>query len=57
VSFLAEDPTSRLRSGWRGELLGDGIAALVSGRAALTFDPGDGSHRGGLRLVGLDPVR
>lgn len=57
VSFLSDDPDSRLRSGWRAELLGDGIAALVSGRAALTFEPGDRSHRGGLRLVGIDPVR
>lgn len=39
VSFLREDPQARLASGWRGTLLGDGIKALVSGKAGLTFDP------------------
>ena len=48
VSFLARDPDARLARGWRGELLGDGLNRLIEGRAALTFDRGDG-----LRLVDL----
>ncbi|MEM1334559.1 MAG: HRDC domain-containing protein [Actinomycetota bacterium] len=39
ISLLREDDDARLASGWRAELLGDGIRALVSGRAGLTFDP------------------
>ena len=39
VSLLRDDPDARLASGWRSELLGDGIRQLVSGRAGLTFDP------------------
>lgn len=39
VSFLREDDGARLASGWRATLLGDGITALVSGEAGLTFDP------------------
>ena len=39
VSFLKEDEDARLASGWRNELLGSGIRALVSGQAGLTFDP------------------
>ena len=46
VAFLRDDPAARLRSGWRAELLGDGITRLMEGRAALTFD-----GRGSLRLV------
>lgn len=46
VAFLAGDPSSRLASGWRSELLGDGIERLVRGHAALTFD-----RSKGLRLV------
>lgn len=46
IAFLSEDPTARLASGWRNELLGAGIERLVAGRAALTFDRG-----AGLRLV------
>jgi ribonuclease D len=49
VSLLRGDPAARLASGWRHELLGDGIRRLVEGRAALTFD-----GRGGLRLVPVD---
>jgi ribonuclease D len=49
VSLLRRDPAARLASGWRHELLGDGIRRLVEGRAALTFD-----GRGGLRLVPVD---
>lgn len=51
VSLLSGDPESRLASGWRAELLGDGIRSLVEGRAALTFD-----RSGGLRLVAIDAV-
>jgi ribonuclease D len=51
VSLLSGDPASRLASGWRAELLGDGIRSLVEGRAGLTFN---GS--GGLRLVSVDAV-
>ncbi|MEL6891928.1 MAG: HRDC domain-containing protein, partial [Actinomycetota bacterium] len=39
VSFLREDDDARLATGWRSELLGSGIRALVSGEAGLTFDP------------------
>ena len=39
VSFLRDDDDARLASGWRAELLGQGIRDLVSGRAGLTFDP------------------
>lgn len=46
VSFLGGGPDARLRSGWRAELLGDGITRLMEGRAGLTFD-----GRGSLRLV------
>lgn len=49
VSLLRGDPGARLATGWRHELLGDGIRRLVEGRAALTFD-----GRGGLRLVPVD---
>lgn len=46
AAFLRGDDDARLASGWRAELLGDGIAALVGGRAGLTFD---GSGR--LKLI------
>jgi len=42
ISFLAGDPDARLAHGWRTEMLGDGLNRLVEGRAALTFDRGDG---------------
>jgi ribonuclease D len=42
ISFLAGDPEARLAHGWRTEMLGDGLNRLVEGRAALTFDRGDG---------------
>jgi ribonuclease D len=48
VAFLARDPDARLARGWRAALLGEGLDRLVQGRAALTFDRGDG-----LRLVDL----
>lgn len=48
VEFLASDPDARLAKGWRSEVLGDAIHRLVDGRAALTFDKGEG-----LRLVDI----
>jgi ribonuclease D len=48
VSALSGDASSRLRRGWRKELLGAGIEELVSGRAGLTFVAGHG-----LRLVSV----
>lgn len=39
VALLRDDDDARLASGWRAELLGQGIRDLVSGRAGLTFDP------------------
>lgn len=39
VALLRDDDDARLASGWREELLGQGIRDLVSGRAGLTFDP------------------
>ncbi len=50
VALLSGQPDARLARGWRAELLGDGIRALVAGRAGLTFDA-----EGGLRLVEVDP--
>ena len=41
-SLLAGDPTSRLLTGWRNELVGERIRRLVEGDAALAFD-GDGN--------------
>ncbi|MDQ3176868.1 MAG: HRDC domain-containing protein, partial [Actinomycetota bacterium] len=38
VELLSAPESSRLRAGWRAELLGDGVADLVSGRSGLTFD-------------------
>lgn len=46
VALLRGDPAARLASGWRAELLGDGIRRLVDGHAGLTFD-----GKGGLRLI------
>ena len=46
VAVLRNDPQARLASGWRAELLGDDIARLVDGRAAITFD-----GQGGLKLI------
>jgi ribonuclease D len=48
VAFLARDPEARLAHGWRAEMLGDGLNSLIEGRAALTFDRGDG-----LKLVAI----
>ncbi len=46
VALLRGDHDARLASGWRGELLGEGIRRLVAGEAALTFD-----GHGGLNLI------
>jgi ribonuclease D len=46
IDLLAEVPGARLAQGWRGELVGDGITRLVSGRAALAF-----AGNGVLRLL------
>jgi ribonuclease D len=56
VALLSGDPSARLARGWRAELLGDDIRALVQGSAALTFVPGVDRRPGGLRLVRSDPV-
>jgi ribonuclease D len=39
VAFLRGDEGARLGTGWRNELVGDGIRRLVGGEAGLTFDP------------------
>jgi ribonuclease D len=49
VAFLARDADARLAHGWRAQLLGEALERLLAGRAALTFDRGDG-----LRLVDLE---
>ncbi len=46
VALLRGDEDARLATGWRGELLGEGIRRLVAGEAALTFD-----GHGGLNLI------
>ncbi len=46
VAFLRGDVDARLATGWRHDLLGDGIRKLVAGKAALTFD-----GKGGLSLI------
>lgn len=38
VHFLRDDGSSRLASGWRHEMVGSAIAALVGGDAALAFE-------------------
>ena len=37
-AFLRDPATSRLGSGWRGELVGDRVRRLVSGEAGIAFD-------------------
>jgi ribonuclease D len=46
IAILRDDPDARLANGWRAELLGDDIARLVDGHAAITFD-----GQGSLRLI------
>lgn len=48
VAFLRGDDDARLASGWRADLVGDGIRALVGGEAGLTFD-----GEGRLRLISV----
>jgi len=49
VALLRGDANARLATGWRHDLLGDGIRRLVEGRAGLTFD-----GKGGLRLIAVE---
>jgi ribonuclease D len=44
-AFLADDPSARLASGWRRDLLGDPVRRLLAGEFALAFD-----GNGGLEL-------
>lgn len=44
VAFLRGDDDARLGTGWRNDLVGDGIRRLVGGEAGLTFD-GEGRLR------------
>ncbi|HUF97061.1 MAG TPA: HRDC domain-containing protein [Ilumatobacter sp.] len=48
IELLSGDEGARLRTGWRAELLGDGVKRLLAGSAGLTFD-----RQGGLRLVDI----
>lgn len=48
VAFLRGDDDARLASGWRADLVGDGIRRLVGGEAGLTFD-----GEGRLRLIAV----
>jgi hypothetical protein len=48
VALLRGDPDARLATGWRADLLGDGITRLMDGRSGMTFD-----GRGSLKLVDL----
>jgi len=57
IALLSGDPAARLASGWRAELLGDDIQALVSGNASLTFVPSEHSRPAGLRLLRSDQVQ
>lgn len=59
VGFLSGDSSARLRAGWRAEVLGDDLAALLEGRAGLTFAAGGSEGRSAgrstLRLVPVPP--
>ena len=46
VALLSGDADARLHTGWRAELVGDGIERLLAGAVGLTFD-----GHGGLRLI------
>jgi ribonuclease D len=52
ICFLRQDPDARLAQGWRRELVGEAVLSLVSGDAALAFDPG-----GTLRLESRSGIR
>lgn len=49
VQFLKNDPQARLAHGWRHDLVGEQLRALLSGKAGLSFD-----GRGGLRMITAD---
>lgn len=40
--YLRNDPEGRLSSGWRREAMAEDVDALLAGRAALSFSPGEG---------------
>ncbi len=46
VQFLRNDSQARLAQGWRHDLVGQQLQALVSGTAGLSFD-----GKGGLRMI------
>jgi ribonuclease D len=46
IDFLRGTPDARLREGWRNDLVGRDLAALVAGTAGIAFD-----GAGGLRLL------
>jgi ribonuclease D len=46
VAVIRGDPDARLSHGWRQSLVGDGVARLMDGRSALTFD-----GKGSLKLI------
>lgn len=52
VEFLRGDASARLSAGWRRDLLGDQLDALLSGRAGLSFD-----GHGGLKIIVADEGR
>lgn len=49
VDYLRGSDSARLASGWRKELVGGNLDALLSGRAGLSFD-----GRGGLKMISAD---
>ncbi len=54
ISFLRNEPTSRLASGWRNEILGNRVRQVISGEAAIAFDRDRGlvlEHRSGDELA------
>jgi ribonuclease D len=54
ISFLRNEPGSRLASGWRNEVLGNRVRQVISGEAALAFDRDHGlvlEHRSGNELA------
>jgi hypothetical protein len=42
VEFMQDPPQGRLASGWRSDLVGEGLRRLAEGQASLSFD-GHGS--------------
>jgi ribonuclease D len=39
--YLSGDDGSRLRSGWRAEVVGEAVASLVAGRSSVAFERGE----------------